>query len=154
MMPFIPALHPFAPSILQTNEIPTAHAARWHASSIINGRCFVLFNAMVLISLFPWDVLSPPPPPNLLVSSSFLWSTFNPFFFLQWWCTYVAVSATRCFTNTGLGESGRHDVFPKGHILPEPLLERQWGLLESNENWRVWWSKAEKHMPGLPLSSP
>lgn len=62
MMPFIPA---FAPSILQTNEMPTVHAAHQRASSIINGRCFVLFNATVLISSFSWDMLfiSLPPPP-------------------------------------------------------------------------------------------
>lgn len=41
----------------------------------------------------------------------------------------------------------------KGPPLPQSLLGRQWALLENNENWQAWWSKAEKHMPGLPLSS-
>lgn len=77
MMPFISA---FAPSILQTNEMPTVHAAHQRASSIINGGCFVLFNATVLISSFSWDMLFFFFPPYLLISSFFLWSTVNPFF--------------------------------------------------------------------------
>lgn len=108
MIPFIPASLPFAPSILQTNEIPTAHAARGRASSIINGRCFVLFNAMVLISLFSRDTLF------LLLSSVSLFPP--PFFDLppthffpsQERCTDAAAFATRCFAHPGSGESGRH----------------------------------------------
>lgn len=104
MMPFIPASLPFAPSILQTNEIPTAHAVCRRASSIINGRCFVLFNAMLLISLFSGDEL-------FLLPS--LVSLFPPPFFDLPPMDFFphrndAAFASRCFARRGSGESGRH----------------------------------------------
>lgn len=92
---------------------------RRRASSIINGRCFVLFNAVVLISLFSRDEL-------FLLPS--LGSLFPPPFFDLPPIHYffpptgmmLLLPPGALLTRAQVSQAGT-----KGHPLPEPLPRRE-----------------------------